>query len=228
MPPVEGTPPLSPILLLGLAVRPLPAPPLQALLRAVLRRLEARHADVFARLRPLAGTAFLIEPWDVPFKIVLRPGTQPPELQVLRQETPPPAVAAVIGGALTTLLALLQGRGDGDALFFSRDLVFEGDTEAVLTLRNAVDGADIDVFEDMISALGPLAATARRLAKPGRALAGRLQRDMERVQAALTAPIAGRCAAQAAELAILAEQVRVLRRRLAPRGTAAADMADRP
>jgi predicted lipid carrier protein YhbT len=228
MPPVEGTPPLSPILLLGLAARPLPAAPVQAVLRAVLRRLETRHPDVFARLRPLAGTAFLIEPWDVPFKVVLRPGARPPDLRVLRQEAPTPAVAAVIGGSLTTLLALLQGRGDGDALFFSRDLVFEGDTEAVLTLRNALDGADIDVFEDMLSALGPLAAAARRLAGPGRALAGRLQRDMERVQAALTAPIAGRCAAQAAELATLAEQVRVLRRRLAPRGKAAAELTDRP
>jgi predicted lipid carrier protein YhbT len=201
---------------------------LQALLRAVLRRLQARHADVFARLRPLGGAAFLIDPWDVPFKIVLRPGTQPPDIQVFRQETPPPEVAAVIGGALATLLDLLQGRGDGDALFFSRDLVFEGDTEAVLTLRNAVDGADIDIFEVVTSALGPLAPAARRLAGPGRLLAGRLQRDMQRVQAALTAPIAERCAAQAAELASLAEQVRVLRKRLAPRGKAAANLADRP
>lgn len=228
MPPIEGTPPLSPILLLGLAARPLPAAPLQALLRAVLRRLEARHPEVFARLRPLASTTFLIEPWDVPFKVVLRPGARPSDLRVLRQETPTPAVAAVIGGSLTTLLALLQGRGDGDALFFSRDLVFEGDTEAVLTLRNALDGADIDVFEDVISALGPLAATVRRLAGPGRALGGRLQRDMERVQVALTAPIAERCAAQAAELATLTEQVRFLRRRLAPRGKATAELPDRP
>jgi len=227
-PRVEETPPLSPVLLLGLAARPLPAAPVQALLRAVLRRLEARHADVFARLRRLAGTAFLIDPWDVPFKVVLRPGARPADIQVLREGAPVPAVAATIGGSLATLLALLHGRGDGDALFFSRALVFEGDTEAVLTLRNALDGADIDIFEELFSALGPLAAPARLLAAPGRALLRRLRQDMQRVQAALTAPIARHCAAQAAELASLAEQVRELRRRLAPRGGTAAEPGEAP
>lgn len=227
-PPVEETPPLSPVLLLGLAARPLPAAPLQALLRAVLRRLEGRHPDVFVRLRPLAGTAFLIDPWDLPFKVVLQPGARPAVVRVLREGAPAPVVAAVIGGSLATLLALLHGRGDGDALFFSRALVFEGDTEAVLSLRNALDGADIDVFEDLLSALGPLAAPARLLAKPGRALLARLQRDMERLQAALTAPIANHCAAQAAELARLAEQVREMRRRLAPRGGTRADPSEAP
>jgi predicted lipid carrier protein YhbT len=42
------------------------------------------------------------------------------------------------------LVGMLDGSYDGDALFFSRDLVIEGDTSAVLALRNALDDAEID------------------------------------------------------------------------------------
>jgi len=59
------------------------------------------------------------------------------------------------------LIDLLEGRLDGDALFFSRELTVEGDTEAVLLLRNAVDSDEVDLFEDLLSVLGPLAGPLR-------------------------------------------------------------------
>jgi len=40
---------------------------------------------------------------------------------------------------------MVDGTYDGDALFFSRDLSIEGDTEAVLALRNAIENADLDL-----------------------------------------------------------------------------------
>jgi len=202
-----------------MAARPLPPAVIEVVLRLTLRRVRARHPDIFARLQPLAETAFLIDAVDVPFKIVLRPGAQPPDVTVLRDTSPPPAAAVVISGALATLVDLLEGRADGDALFFSRDLTIEGDTEAALTLRNALDGADIEVFEILLSTLGPLAGPARRLAQPGRALARRLHDDMARVQAALTAPLVRQCAAQAADMAALEKQIGELQRRLRHRST---------
>jgi predicted lipid carrier protein YhbT len=42
------------------------------------------------------------------------------------------------------LLGMIDGTYDGDALFFSRDLTIEGDTEAVLALRNALENAEFD------------------------------------------------------------------------------------
>ena len=215
----EGAPPFSPALVLGMAARPLPPAVIEAVLRLALRQVQARHPDVFDRLQPLAETAFLIDAVDVPFKVVLRPGAQPPDLEVLRGDAPTPAATVVISGALATLVDLLEGRADGDALFFSRDITIEGDTEAALTLRNALDGADIEVFEILLSALGPLAGPARRLAQPGRALARRLHDDMARVQAALTAPLARQCAAQAADIAALEDQIGELQQRLRRRVT---------
>jgi len=41
------------------------------------------------------------------------------------------------------MIELLEGRADGDALFFSRTLTVEGDMEAVVALRNAIDGSEI-------------------------------------------------------------------------------------
>jgi O2-independent ubiquinone biosynthesis accessory factor UbiT len=217
---LEAAPPFSPALLLGMAARPLPPGAIEAVLRLALGRVRMRHAEMFDRLRPLAETAFLIDAVDVPFKIVLRPGAQPPDLTVLRDGDTAPATAVVIAGTLSTLIELLEGRADGDALFFSRDLTIEGNMEAALILRNALDGADIEVFETLLSTLGPFAGPARLLAQPGRALARRLGDDMARLQAALTAPLARQYAAQAAavtaEMAALEDRIGKPRRH-APR-----------
>lgn len=67
---------------------------------------------------------------------------------------------ATIIGSLPALIGMLEGRLDGDALFFSRDLSIESDTELVLALRNAVDVARIDLVEDFCSLLGPAAGPA--------------------------------------------------------------------
>jgi predicted lipid carrier protein YhbT len=54
------------------------------------------------------------------------------------------------------LLALVDGRRDGDALFFSRELTVEGDIDAVVTLRNALDDLDTTLVQDILSASGPM------------------------------------------------------------------------
>jgi predicted lipid carrier protein YhbT len=62
----------------------------------------------------------------------------------LRRDLRGIAYAARIAAPLVVLIGMLDGSYDGDALFFSRDLVIEGDTSAVLALRNALDDAEID------------------------------------------------------------------------------------
>lgn len=41
----------------------------------------------------------------------------------------------------------MDGTYDGDAVFFTRDLVIEGDTDAVLALRNTMEEADLSPAE---------------------------------------------------------------------------------
>ena len=54
---------------------------------------------------------------------------------------------------------------DGDALFFSRDLMIEGDTEAVVCLRNALDDMDSNVIDEAAKAFGNTGIVGLKLAR---------------------------------------------------------------
>jgi predicted lipid carrier protein YhbT len=152
---------------LRLGLRPLPLGPVAAALAAVARSVAARHRRMFARLGPHSGKRFLIEPTDLPFVIALTPRADDPVVEVARSSEGV-AADARISGPLAALLGLMHGAYDGDALFFSRDLAIEGDVEAVLALRNALDNAELDLVAEAAAVLGPLASPAERI---GRAVA---------------------------------------------------------
>ena len=139
------------------------APPLvwQPLLAAAMRIMRHRYPNVFERLADLGAAHLVVDPIDLPITFLLRLGPQGVSLTAINAE--PIAPTATIRARMATLIDLLEGRIDGDALFFSRDLVIEGETEAVVALRNAVDDAEIDLAAEILSLLGPLAAPARRL-----------------------------------------------------------------
>ncbi len=123
-------PPLSPVLFAGFALRPLPTALLQPFLSRAMSVMHRRHRDVFGRMESLRNAVFLIEPVDLPFRFLLRPAAPRPVLRLVADEQDIGNPSAVIRGPLSTLIDLLEGRLDGDAMFFTRDLVIEGDTEA--------------------------------------------------------------------------------------------------
>ncbi len=207
----HGNPPLSPVLLAGIALGPLPPALLQPFLNLATANIGRRHPGLFDRLAGLADARFLIDPTDLPIGFLLRPAP-PARLTAIANTSQIEPPTATIRGPLLTLIQLLEGKLDGDALFFSRDLVVEGDTEAVVTLRNAVDGAGIDVLDEALSVLGPLARPAGRLAGGAMAVFSRMDRDLATLKRALQAPLAERCAAQAAELRELRDKVAELSR----------------
>ncbi|MBW7837735.1 MAG: SCP2 sterol-binding domain-containing protein [Sphingomonadales bacterium] len=142
---------------------PLPLPPagkiLNPLLALVMTTMRRRHGAVFDRLSGLGGKRVRIEPTSLPFAFLLTLAPTSAGAR-LRLADPRDMADAVIRGPLAVLLDLLEGRLDGDALFFSRLLTIEGDTEVILALRNAVDGEDIDLAADLASPFGPLAGPA--------------------------------------------------------------------
>lgn len=141
-------------------LRPLPPAALGPALSALARRLSARHPGMLRRLGDYAGRTVLIDPTDLPFVLWMAPD-QGPRITAHRRRAAPPA-AARIAGPLSALIGMLHGRFDGDALFFSRDLTIEGDTEVVLALRNALDDAEIDLSEELATLSGPLGGVIRR------------------------------------------------------------------
>jgi predicted lipid carrier protein YhbT len=151
--------------LLALAMRPLPLLPLQLVLSGFLQRIVSRNPAIFDRLGAHARARFGIKPTDLPFGFVVE--ATPPRLTVVREL--PRTLDARISASLVNLLALLEGRVDGDALMFSRELVIEGDVEAVLALRNAIDDAQIDLVGELSALFGPLGAPAGRVLDAARA-----------------------------------------------------------
>ncbi|NSY39859.1 hypothetical protein GKC28_16615 [Leisingera sp. ANG59] len=97
---------------------------------------------------------FILDPADLPIVLCLEPNGGQPKVRALRGSGDGDAR---ISGPLAALLGLVHGAYDGDALFFSRDLVIEGDTAAALALRNAVDDAELDLSQEIAAMSGPFA-----------------------------------------------------------------------
>lgn len=154
---------------------PLPLPPLGLLLQQMARSVGQRQPGLFARLGAHAEKIFLLDPTDLPFVFRLEPRRDRPHIEPCRREVAG-AWDARIAGTLGALLGLVHGAADGDALFFSRDIVIEGDTEAVLALRNALDDAELDLLAEAAVALGPAGNAAERIARYLVPIASRLTR----------------------------------------------------
>lgn len=139
---------------------PVPLFALQPVLLRIVRGVAHRHPDIFDRLAEHTTKRFLIDPVNLPFVFVLKPDRRFPTLRACRRGEEG-VCEARISGTFLTLLDLLDRRLDGDALFFSRDLKVEGDTEAVVVLRNALDDLNDSVVEDIVRELGVFSAPVR-------------------------------------------------------------------
>ena len=149
-------------------IRPLPRLPLSLFLTHRIRRLAYRRPEVFERLGHTTSISLMIDPIDLPIRFrVLFAGPRS-RVDVFGDDDPA-GTTAQVRAPLLVLLGLLDGTYDADALFFSRDLAIEGDTEAVLAVRNAIEAADIRPAE-LVGMAGPLARIVDRAADQGLAL----------------------------------------------------------
>jgi ubiquinone biosynthesis protein UbiJ len=139
---------------------------------------------------------------------LLQYGGGAPTLRIADDATDVTADAELKGG-LEAMMALLEARVDGDALFFTRELTVSGDTAAVVTLRNILDRETISVLDEATSLFGPL----RRMA---RAAILNWERRATRLRSALAPPAASsaRAGMGEAEAAELREQIEALKTRL--------------
>jgi predicted lipid carrier protein YhbT len=140
---------------LALAAKAMPLAPLSLLLTRLARQLMRRNPGLQRRLGENARCRFLLDLTDLPFLLLLEPGGATPRVSAISRLRPP-AHDTRIAGLTSAFLGMLHGSLDGDALFFSRDLVIEGDTAAGLALRNAIDDAELDLAAELSVMLKPL------------------------------------------------------------------------
>jgi predicted lipid carrier protein YhbT len=158
--------------LAGVLVRPVPLWAVEAAANAAFRAVLRTRPRLFDRLGAHGEKTFAFAPTDLPLVFVVVPEDE--TIAVLRPGSPTRA-DVLISGPIVTLLALAEGRLDGDAAFFARDLSVDSDMEAALALRNAMDDCRIDLPTDLAPLAGPfrrpvelgLQAARARLLAPG-------------------------------------------------------------
>jgi predicted lipid carrier protein YhbT len=122
--------------------------------------MQVTHARLFQNLARLTPAVVRIEPTDLPHAFILAYGKGETSLKLA---TPADQTCdASIKGKLEPLLDMLEGRSDGDMMFFSRDIDISGDTSVIVGLRNTLDREEINLLDDVASLCGPLAVPARR------------------------------------------------------------------
>ncbi len=132
---------------------PVPLVVLQPILAMMVHRIAGQHSEFFDRLGEHCRKTFLIHPTNLPFVLALTPDPDHLSLRAYRSADEVEYQASITGSFLG-LLRLIDGRQDGDALFFSRDLKIEGDTEAIVCLRNALDDVEGSIAQDVASMFG--------------------------------------------------------------------------
>jgi len=116
--------------------------PIGPLLTLSLRRLARRRPGLFERLGEYRAVRYAIDPVDLAFAFCVVPDAERSSVRVVSKGATA-ASDVLIKGPLLTLLSLLDGTVDGDAMFFSRVISISGRTEAVLALRNTIEDAEL-------------------------------------------------------------------------------------
>ncbi len=200
--------PALPVPLARAVMRAMPPAALERALAVVLRRMKSRRPRLFRNLAALKPAVVHVEPSDLPHRFVLTIGGGEARLDLLDPAAATAKPAALIRGALGALINMLEGRIDGDTLFFSRDLLISGDTAVIVALRNTLDREAINLTDDALSFLGPLAGPAARVMEVMNRVGARTRADLATFHDALHAAptyaadrhLADECARLRAEL----------------------------
>ncbi|MBS9778465.1 MAG: SCP2 sterol-binding domain-containing protein [Gammaproteobacteria bacterium] len=121
----------------------------------IIKKIIQNHDDIKETLEEYDDPTFLIIPTDFPLIFKLRPCGENSYLTAYKKNTQVQADATIKGNS-EKLFDLMEGKVDGDALFFSREISISGKTEAVVALRNAIENAEIDIFEEILESCKPL------------------------------------------------------------------------
>jgi predicted lipid carrier protein YhbT len=128
----------------------LPLPFIQKFLSHSMFSMLKKHPKIFDKISK-DNYSFIIYPYDLPFKFYMEPTNNPKLIAIHKKEDI--ISSATIKGSLVNLLKMLEGKLDGDAAFFSKEIIIEGSTQASVALRNAIDSEDVNIINDLTSSI---------------------------------------------------------------------------
>jgi len=134
-------------------LRPIPLFLIEPFAKRSTQHIALKFPEIFDRLGPCTEKIFLINPTNMPFVFLLNPNRTNPWMKTYRHKNGLEYDAS-ISGSFLNLLHMIDAERDGDALFFTRDLKIEGETEAVVYLRNALDDINGNIASEIASLYG--------------------------------------------------------------------------
>lgn len=170
-----------------IAMRPIPLAIVDMAVQKLARRLCSRYPLIIERLSDLRGTRFVINITDLQYWIEF--SFYDNSIKTKTYCKAPETADVSVAGTLVDLINMLDGDVDGDALFFSRNITVDGNTEALLTLRNAIDSEDINLKEDLLALSGVFRVPTRIAFNSLNRIFSRITKDMESISNAITFPL---------------------------------------
>lgn len=190
----------------------LPGPILARIVARLVRLMYERHPKLFAAFGELEPAVIHVVPTGMPHRFVISFGAGQTAVR-LHQRGDRAQPDAIIRGRLSVLIDLLEGRSDGDAMFFTRDLEIGGATNVIVAVRNTLEREEIDMRSEIAALFGPLQRPAEMIGRWS-------ETAMARVQANIVAMHSDLHAAEqperdvAAECHALRDEVKALASRL--------------
>lgn len=129
--------------------------PVSTALTFALQRVLRRRPQLLSRLGEAEGRTIRIRPNAFPVVFLIRIDSRGGRVEA-RPAADPGEADASVEASLETLLDVFEGRADGDAAFFSSDLWIDGDTASVLSLRNALEEAELSLSDLLPLPLPPV------------------------------------------------------------------------
>ncbi len=140
---------------------PLPVFALAPILNHIVNSIANKHPELFTRLGQSAKKTFLIDPTNLPFFLILQPDPKQPKLKAHNRNIDI-SHDVYIAGSFATLLKMIDSQSDSDAMFFNREIIVSGDSEAMVALRNALDDIEDTIVDDVAASFGPLSFPVRK------------------------------------------------------------------
>jgi predicted lipid carrier protein YhbT len=146
------------------ALSMVPSPVLARMVGLLTRIMRRRHPHLVENFSRLDHAIIHIEPTDLPHRFEIEFGAGQMDVRVLTDDDPPPPDAR-IRGSLAALIALLEGKIDSDAMFFTRDIEITGSTAVSVAVRNTLDREEIVMRDEIAALFGPFERPARRIGR---------------------------------------------------------------
>lgn len=120
----------------------------QFAIKTVVKRgvntLRKKHPEAMERLSPTYGKTVYSFFTDLNYGVLTKITEQKTEVRKYKEKKV--EADLILKGKFFDLISIIEGKMDGDALFFSRKIEIEGDTEMLITIRNAFDSSDINLL----------------------------------------------------------------------------------